>query len=82
ERVVRSASNACQISRRYNEKSVELMKKNGIKLVEIPEENLKVFYDAGKRARENLVGKLYSQEFLDRVENALREFRAGKAVSQ
>lgn len=71
-----------QISRRDNEESIELMKKNGIKLVEIPEENLKVFYDAGKRARENLVGKLYSQELLDRVENALREFRAGETTSQ
>ena len=65
-----------QINRKDNEESIELMKKNGIKLVNVPEENLKVFYEAGLEARKSLVGKLYSQELLDRVENALQDFRS------
>ncbi|MCK4894016.1 MAG: TRAP transporter substrate-binding protein DctP [Calditrichia bacterium] len=64
-----------ELSRQDNEKSIELMKKNGIEIVSIPPENLADFYNAGQQARRNLVGKLYSQELLDRVENLLIEFR-------
>lgn len=67
-----------RLSRQDNDKSIELMKKNGIQLVEIPSQNKPTFFQAGERARRSLVGKLYSQELLDRVENALREFRASE----
>jgi TRAP-type C4-dicarboxylate transport system substrate-binding protein len=63
------------LSRQDNEESVELMKKNGISVVEVPAENLGEFMKAGADARQNLVGKLYSQELLNKVENALVEFR-------
>ncbi|NOX37659.1 MAG: ABC transporter substrate-binding protein [Calditrichaeota bacterium] len=69
-------------SRVDNEKAIEIMLKNGIQLVHVPEENLGAFYEAGARARRNLVGKLYSQEFLTRIETALEEFRARKSSSQ
>jgi len=64
-----------QLSREDNEQSIELMKKNGIQLVSIPAENLPAFKEAGKKARRSLVGKLYDQALLDKVEKALEEFR-------
>ncbi len=68
-----------QLSREDNAKSIELMKKNSIQVVHVPEENYPQFEAAGKKARESLVGKLYTRELLDKVENALAEFRAKNA---
>ncbi len=65
-----------QQSRADNEKAIEIMLKNGIEMVPVPRENLGAFYEAGAQARRNLVGKLYSREFLTRIENALQEFRS------
>ncbi len=70
-----------ELSRQDNEESIQLMKKNGIKIVDVPQENIDGFKKAGEEARENLVGKLYSQELLNRVENALKEFRQKKAAA-
>jgi len=64
-----------QLGRKDNEDSIELMKKDGIKLVSVPKENLAELYAAGEEARRILVGKLYDQELLDRVESMLVEFR-------
>lgn len=64
------------LSRQDNEQSIELMKKNGMKIVHVPEANLRDFRSAGEKARRSLVGRLYSQELLDRVENSLKEFRS------
>ena len=55
--------------------AVKLMKKNGIEIVTVPQENLDQFYIAGEKARRNLIGKLYDQQLLERVENMLAEFR-------
>jgi TRAP-type C4-dicarboxylate transport system substrate-binding protein len=63
------------LSRQDNAESIELMKKNGIKVVEIPEQNLSEFVNAGVNAQQKMVGKLYSQELLDKVKTALTEFR-------
>lgn len=71
-----------QLSRQSNQESIELMKKNGIQVVKVPEENLKGFYDAAQVARKSLVGKLYSAELLSRVEAAVQDLRAGKVTTQ
>jgi len=71
-----------QLSRQSNQESIELMKKNGIQIVKVPEANLKGFYEAARLARNDLVGKLYSAELLSRVETALQELRAGKVSTQ
>ncbi|RMG66306.1 MAG: ABC transporter substrate-binding protein, partial [Calditrichaeota bacterium] len=70
-----------QLSRRDNQEAIELMKKNGIQVVHVPEENMLPFQEAGRKARLSLVGKLYSRELLERVESALADFRAGKVTS-
>ena len=69
-----------QLGRQDNQKAIDLMVQNGVEIVKVPEANLKEFYTASKAAGESLVGKLYSQELLDRVQNALNDFRAGKAA--
>lgn len=67
-----------QSSRRENQESITVLKKNGIKLV-APKSSTAVaeFEAAGKRTRERLVGRLYSQEILDQVLKLLDEYRHG-----
>jgi len=68
-----------QLSREDNEKSLELIKKAGIKFTNITDESqLKSFSEAGKEARQSLVGKLFDQEFLTQVENYVLDFRNSK----
>jgi TRAP-type C4-dicarboxylate transport system substrate-binding protein len=71
-----------QVSRADNDKSIDLIEKNGVKLVKVPQENLSEFYVACTEARQDLVGKLYSAELLNRIETALSKFRNEKAISQ
>ena len=68
-----------QLSREDNAKSLELIKKAGIQFTNITDENqLKSFSEAGKKARQSLVGKLFDQEFLTQVENYILDFRNSK----
>jgi TRAP-type transport system periplasmic protein len=63
-------------SREQNEAALLTLKKEGITMTQPVSENAVTQYrEAGKRARQTLVGKLYSRDFLDRVENALMDFR-------
>jgi len=65
-----------EVSREENAKSIETLKKNGITLVEPPSpEALRMYEETGRRARRLLVGKLYSQELLDRFERAVSAYR-------
>ena len=65
-----------KLSREDNEKSLKLIRESGIQFTEITNKNqIKSFYEAGKQARHSLVGKLYDEQLLDRVENTLDEFR-------
>jgi TRAP-type C4-dicarboxylate transport system substrate-binding protein len=65
--------------REQNRKSVEVLKKAGIKVVvfdpEKDKERLQFVFDTAKKARENLAGKLYSKELLDRTLSLLNEYR-------
>ncbi|MCK6621055.1 MAG: TRAP transporter substrate-binding protein DctP [Calditrichaceae bacterium] len=68
-----------RLGREDNQASIELMKKNGMEVVKVPEKNLQEFYNACKTAHQNLVGKLYSQELLNKVNASLEQFRAEKS---
>jgi TRAP-type C4-dicarboxylate transport system substrate-binding protein len=63
-------------SRKDNTASIETLKKQGITIVE-PENKdaLSQYAEIGQQARISLVGKLYDQEFLTRVEGSLADFR-------
>ena len=81
--------NICQpyfdtISRRSREqdrKSIAVLKKSGIQIVTFDfekkedRERLQFVFDTSKKARESMVGKLYSQELLDGTLSLLAEYR-------
>lgn len=66
-------------SREENTAAIQTMKKNGVQLVDV--QNAKVlaeFQATGKKARQSLVGRLFDQDFLDRVERSVAAFRASR----
>jgi len=65
-----------KLSRQDNERSIEILKQNGIQLISSPpEDQLNLFYDKGKEARRLMANKLYSLELVEQVEHALNEYR-------
>ena len=68
-----------EASRKENAKSIEAMKKQGIKIIEPPSKDVIATYDeVGKKARRLLVGKLYDEGFLNKVEQTVADFRKAK----
>jgi TRAP-type C4-dicarboxylate transport system substrate-binding protein len=66
-----------QKSREENAAAIQTMKRNGVQIIEITDpKTLEDFYATGKKARQSLVGSLFDQEFLNRVEKAIADFRA------
>jgi len=65
--------------REENDKCLDILKKSGIKVVQTSDENgkdqIQYITDAAKRARESLVGKMYTREMLDRTLTLLEEYR-------
>lgn len=65
-------------SREENTASLATLKKNGVQPVSVSgDPAVQEYVEAGRRARRALVGKLYDQAFLDRVEKTITDFRAG-----
>ncbi len=70
-----------EMSRADNEKSLKLIQETGIQFTEIADKSqIEAFYESGRQARRSLIGKLYDQQLLDRVENSLAEFRKNKTA--
>ncbi len=64
------------ISRKENEESLVSLEKEGLTMSPSPDsQTMKLYQSLGQKAREALVGKLYSQKFLDQVQNSLKTFR-------
>lgn len=63
------------LNRNQNKQSIEVLKKSGIKIVPFNPNSKGFVFKAAETARENLVGKLYSRELLDRTLALLSEFR-------
>lgn len=70
------------LSRKDNEQSIEELKKQGIKMVKVGEEDLQLYIEVGNRSRRMLAGKLYSTDLLNRVEQAIAEFRKNNKAAQ
>jgi TRAP-type C4-dicarboxylate transport system substrate-binding protein len=66
-----------RINREENDKSIEALKKAGIKVVRSDQMTMghEFLVNAGKKAAKNLIGKLYSKELLDRTFALLDEYR-------
>lgn len=67
------------LSRQENTKSIETLQKNGITLTRPNSEQLIASFDeTGARARKLLVGKLFTDEFLHRVETTVADYRKNR----
>lgn len=64
-----------ELSRQDNDAAVREFQKRGIKLLDAKEADIKIYQDAGIKARRELAGKMYSEDLLKRIEAALAEFR-------
>jgi TRAP-type transport system periplasmic protein len=68
-------SKLTQLSRKDNQDAVKELAKRGITVLGVSDEDVKEYVEVGNRSRRELVGKLYSEEFLNRVEKALADYR-------
>lgn len=65
-------------SRQENANAIQTLKKKGVQIT-YPQKDVAVQFESmGKKARQLLVGKLYTKEFLNEVESALRSYRQGR----
>jgi TRAP-type C4-dicarboxylate transport system substrate-binding protein len=66
-----------RVTRQEDEKSLELLKKEGIVIVptDIKNKDQQYVFEASKRVREDLVGTLYSKELLNRTLMLIDEYR-------
>ena len=62
-------------SRKDNEKSLETLKKNKINFTKPDPKEIATYDEIGKKARKLIVDKLYTTDFLNRVEKTVLEFR-------
>ncbi len=70
-----------QISRKENEQSIEIIAESGVEILDRPpQEEIKQYEAMGREARRNLVGKLYTREFMNAVESTIEEYRSQKAA--
>lgn len=70
-------------SRQENTDAIRTLKQNNVQVVEVTSPaTLTEFKAAGAKARQFMVGRLYSRELLDRVEKALADFRAQRTSSK
>jgi TRAP-type C4-dicarboxylate transport system substrate-binding protein len=68
-----------QLSRKDNAESLQLLKESGISFTQIDDQNkIDSFYKSGKKARRDLIGKLYDEEFLLKIEGLLEKYRSEK----
>lgn len=63
--------------RAEDDRALELLRKSGIRVMKADFKNKDAafVFEAAKRARENLVGRLYSRELLDRMLGLVEEYR-------
>lgn len=63
------------ISREQNAEAVREMTKRGLAVITPKEEDYRHYKDKSAVVRRNLAGSIYTEDFLNRVEGALEEFR-------
>jgi TRAP-type C4-dicarboxylate transport system substrate-binding protein len=63
-----------EVNEDINEKSIEVLKKDGMKILHFNESD-EYMEEMGKKARESVVGQLYKKELLDHTLSLLEEYR-------
>ena len=66
-------------TRKQNQEAMGEMKKEGVQLIAVDETTRAEFFATGRRAWGDGVGRLYSQELLDRVTAIVEDYRNGRA---
>jgi TRAP-type C4-dicarboxylate transport system substrate-binding protein len=66
-------------TRVQNQEAIAEMKKEGVEIVKVSEEVHRQFFDTGRSAWNDGVGKLYSAELLAQVKELLAGHRAGRS---
>ncbi len=64
-----------ELNREDNEHSIAELKKRGIVITSATEDETRQYVEVGEKARRQLVGRLFTEEFLNRVEKAVSDFR-------
>ncbi|MBI5631646.1 MAG: TRAP transporter substrate-binding protein DctP [Elusimicrobia bacterium] len=68
-----------QLSREENDQALKSLQKQGLVLSGKPSpDTLELYQELGKKARQELAGRLYSAQLLKKVEKSLEKLRAGK----
>ena len=75
-------SKLTKLSRKENADAIRELKKRGIVTLAATERDLQEYVEVGSRSRRALVGKMYTEEFLNRVEKAIADFRRSKSGSK
>jgi TRAP-type C4-dicarboxylate transport system substrate-binding protein len=60
---------------RLEQKAIDTMKKNGLVIHEAPADSLAKWKEASAKGMDELVGKLFSREIYDRLQQILQEYR-------
>ena len=68
-------SKLTQLSRKDNKDALVELQKRGITVLSASEKDVQAYVDVGNRSRRALIGKLYSEDFLNKVEKAITDFR-------
>ena len=70
-------------SRQDNEKALQTLKNKGLKFSDaISKKSITEYDEMGYKSRRLLINKLYNEDFLNRVENSLEEFRKSHNISK
>ena len=64
-----------QLTRKDNSDSITELKKRGITILPANEKELQDYIEVGSRSRRALVGKLFTEDFLNRVEKSVADYR-------
>lgn len=71
-----------QMTRKDNKDAIEAMRERGMTLIKADQKDHEYYVEMSERARRKLSGRLYSGEFLRRIEDALETFRADNKTAQ
>ncbi len=71
-----------QLSREDNKKAIGELKKQGIVVTPAAEKDVQQYVEVGEKARRMLVGKMFTQDFLDRVEKEVKDFRKTEKLTK
>lgn len=75
ETVVRVSKKLAGETDRLEQKAIGTMKKNGLVIHEAPADSLAKWKEAADKGMDELVGKLFSREIYDRLQQILQEYR-------